>query len=248
MVDEAAEGGVHISGGHGAHQVKAHVDQLHVIQRGAHSLQHLAHRHLAEAGAGVADGLADQVLRGLDVFLRQGTDDADGLLDHSSQHLHRHVLIGLGDDGVLLIVEADIRPARRRHGQGIAGVRGEQDIHLQALLRKVALLLRLVEESMDGVGIPVQHHVDGLQLSVVLPVRRVPASAGGAAGEQQKRRQQQRKFLFHHQSSFLYKLDPGDSCGARPAGFRTLPSSGRTAFPAGSQWPPPGWPPRTAAQ
>ena len=122
-------------------------------------------------------------------------------LHHRADGLHRHILVGPGDDHVLLVVQADLRLAGGHQGDGVVGVGGELDVDLQALLLVVALLDGVVEEGVEGVGVPVQHHVQLPQL----PVRAaglaggwaLRSRSGGAAGEQEQGAQGKSQLLFH---------------------------------------------------
>jgi hypothetical protein len=78
------------------------------------------------------------------------------------------------------------------------------NIHLQALVGEVSLFNGVIEKGVQGVGVPVQHHVD-------LP-QAVPGGSGGGgcggtggastAGEQQQAGQGEGGNSFH-QSRFL---------------------------------------------
>jgi len=94
VVDKAADGGVHISGGHGAHQVKAHVDHGHVTVIRAHILHNAADQRLGQLCAGVADGLPHQIPSGSNFLFLQGQHDVQRPLHNGADGFDRHVLVG----------------------------------------------------------------------------------------------------------------------------------------------------------
>ena len=193
MVYQAADGGIHIAGGHGAHQVKAHVNHHHVAVIRADVLHNAADQRLGQLGAGIADTLAHQILGAGYALIAQGQHNIQRGLHHRADGLHRHGLVGAHLDHILLVVQPDVSTAGSHQGNSVIIVGGEADIDLQALLCVVALLNGHIHEGMQGVGIPVQHHVYFPQGLLGM----------AGAGQQQAQGQQYCKKAFHHRSSFL---------------------------------------------
>ena len=197
MVHQAADGGVHVAGGHAAHQVKAHVDQGHVAVIRAHIVHDAADQCLGQLRAGVADGLTHQILGAGDVLILQGQHDVQGRLHHSADGLHGNILLGAGLNDILLIVQADVRLSRRHKGNGIVGVGGESDVDLQTLIGIVALLHGHIHKGVEGVGVPVQHHVQLLQVAGGVVIVVVLSAAAADAAQQQHAGQQHGYDTFH---------------------------------------------------
>ncbi|MPM87210.1 hypothetical protein SDC9_134304 [bioreactor metagenome] len=128
MIDIAANGGVHVSGGHRAHEVKADVDHFYVAVIGPDVLHHAADQRFTQFCSGIADGLADQILWGVDVFAFEIHDDIQRRLHHRANGTHGHLLVGARHDDILLVVKPHLRLARRDQRHGVVGVGGEADI------------------------------------------------------------------------------------------------------------------------
>ena len=228
MVHQTADGGVHVAGGHGAHQVKAHVDHGHVAVIRPHILHDAADQGLGQLRTGIADGLAHQILSGGDPFFLQGQHDIKRPLHHRADGLHRHVLLCAGLNHVLLIVQADVRLTGGHQRDGVVGVGREADVHLQALFLVIALLNGDVQEGVQGIGVPVQHHVQFLQSGGLIITGR-----GAAAAQQHGTYQKQANKTFHIIPITFLKI---------------LPASVPLFSPPAPPAPPPAWPPRTTAR
>ena len=131
VVDQAADGGVDLAGGHGAHELKSDVDQIHVFGVLPVGLEHGVDQGLAEGCSGVADFFARHILGLLDILVRQGQDDIEGGLDDGADGFDVDALVGDGLDGVVLIIEADVRLACGYERDGVILVGGETEDLIQ---------------------------------------------------------------------------------------------------------------------
>lgn len=112
----------------------------------------------------------------------------------------------------------------------------EADVDLQTLIGIVALLHGHIHKGVEGVGVPVQHHVQLLQVAGGVVVVVVLGAAAADAAQQQHAGQQHGYDTFHLYIPLLCFV------------FRIRPASGRPSSPAAPPAPPPPWPRRTAAR
>ena len=201
MVDQAANGRVHIARHHRAHQVKAHVNHLHARRIDAAVLHDAAHKRLGQLRTRVANGLTHQIGRLRDVLLLKRKDNVQRPLHNCADRLDRHVLLDARLDDVLLVIQADVRLPCRDHAHRIIDACRRLDVNGQALFRKVPGLLRLIQESMQCVRVPIQHDGQFAQFSVSLcgvVIVCIGILPGSAAGKQQcARRKCSENSLFH---------------------------------------------------
>ena len=160
MVHKAADGCVHVAGGHGAHQVKAHVHHVHSAVISAVSLHHGLDQSLAQCGAGITNGLVFQICGSGDVLILQRENDVQRRLHNGADGLHAHILVSHSLNDVVLVVHTDFSLACCHQRQCIVGVGGELHLYIQTLLSIVAFFNGSINEGVDCIGVPVQHHVD----------------------------------------------------------------------------------------
>ena len=198
VVDHAADGGVHIAGGHGTHEVKAHVLHGDARRIRADVLHDGGDHRFGQRRAAVADRLADEIFRGIDVLLAERDDGVERGLQQRADGLDLHILIRARLNEIVLIVQADFRLAGGHEGHGVVRVGRELEVDLQALLGEVAALDGDVQERVQRVGIPVEHDVD---LAQVVGLGRIfavvlSAAAAGEHGAEHHGGEQQRADAF----------------------------------------------------
>ena len=142
----------------------------HLVERAlaAVGLDHAADHCVGFVGAERGEGLAVEILRGLDVLVRrERTPDGARLL------LHLHDLF---DFRALKRVNAHVGEVGQReirhavvHGLLRAGLRHRHDVHVKTGLLEIAFVLRHIHADMVGVGRPRKHE---RHLGEVVAVRR----------------------------------------------------------------------------
>ena len=68
---------------------------------------------------------------------------------------------------VLLIKKTDFRFACRHQGNCVVVVGGEADLDIQSFFFEIALLDSIIEECVDGVGLPVENNIHLAELFLV---------------------------------------------------------------------------------
>ena len=135
-----------------------------VFQQRAVNIEDEPRRHAGRAVC-IAPLVVRQKQSSLDVYKRQLYDRAD--------RLDRYILLHARLDDILLVVQANVRTARRNHTHRVIRARGRLDVNRQSFLSKVTGLLSLIQERMQRVRIPVEHDGQltqfpvGLRLSLI---------------------------------------------------------------------------------
>ena len=185
MVDQTADGCINIAGGHRAHQVEANVNHVHAVRIGTVGLHDAADQCLGKLGARVADRFALEILRLGDVLVLERQDDVQRTLNHRTDGLDRHILLSTSLNDILLIIQTNVCLAGGNHAHGIVYACRRLDIHIQTFLGEVTLLLRFVQECMQGIRIPVEHNGQVLQIIAAAVCRiRLCGVLCAAAGQQ----------------------------------------------------------------
>ena len=137
----------------------------------------------------VADRSAGEVRSRSDVFFFERQHDAQLFLTDRTDGLDRDILVGACFDDVHGVVDAELCLTGSDQRQGIVSVGRELELHVQTFLGVISLFDGVVQEAVDGVGVPVEHDIDRFEtisrLRVGLRVRRGGCAA--AAGECEQR-------------------------------------------------------------